>query len=220
MTSLLPPLTGNGCFCIFHSWLLPTSTCSHFWSYYNWLNVITIDFKSCWKNALKKHVFTIILFYFFISDDLSFFNTVQKNFKTFQKKCFNSQDGWAETSYPGISAEGYWQKHEMQVGLKKICWKNNIVFQRIVTYHHWKLNRCIFQISLKYNKSFWKYSLYWYYAILIFTSTYVTPPTKLPPPHKNKNYGPPPPAKTFLTFLPLPQAGGGGGGWMPWLKDR
>ena len=25
-----PPLTGNGCFCIFHTWLLPTSTCSYF----------------------------------------------------------------------------------------------------------------------------------------------------------------------------------------------
>ena len=41
---LLSPLTGNGCFCIFHTWLLPTSTCSYFWSYYNWLNAVIIDF--------------------------------------------------------------------------------------------------------------------------------------------------------------------------------
>ena len=27
---LLPPLTGNGCFCIFYTWLLATSTCSYF----------------------------------------------------------------------------------------------------------------------------------------------------------------------------------------------
>ena len=25
-----PPATGNGCFCIFHTWLLPKSTCSYF----------------------------------------------------------------------------------------------------------------------------------------------------------------------------------------------
>ena len=42
---LLPPhSTGNGCFCIFHTWLLPTSTCSYFWNYYNWLNTVIIDF--------------------------------------------------------------------------------------------------------------------------------------------------------------------------------
>ena len=33
-----------------------------------------------------------------------------------------------------------------------------------------ELNRCIFQIPLKYIKLFQKYSLYWYYAVLIFTS--------------------------------------------------
>ena len=41
---LLPPSTGNGCFCIFHAWVLPTSTCSYFWSSYNWLNVVINDF--------------------------------------------------------------------------------------------------------------------------------------------------------------------------------
>ena len=38
------PPTGNGCFCIFHAWLFPTSTCSYFWSYYNWLDAVIIDF--------------------------------------------------------------------------------------------------------------------------------------------------------------------------------
>ena len=40
---ILPLLTGNGCFCIFQIWIFPTSTCSHFWSYYNWLNAVIID---------------------------------------------------------------------------------------------------------------------------------------------------------------------------------
>ena len=41
---LLPPPTVSSYFCIFHTWLLPTSTSSHFWSYYNWLNNVIIDF--------------------------------------------------------------------------------------------------------------------------------------------------------------------------------
>ena len=31
--------------------------------------------------------------------------------------------GWEKTSYPGISAEGYRQKHKMQVASKKVYWK-------------------------------------------------------------------------------------------------
>ena len=101
-----PPPTGNGCFCTIHTWLLPRSTYSYFWSYYNWLNAIIIDFWISWNNALKKHVFTIILFYFFMCSNLSFINTTQKTSKP-SEKCFNYQDGWEKTSYPGISADGY-----------------------------------------------------------------------------------------------------------------
>ena len=87
---------------------------------------------------------------FFIS------NTMQKTLKP-SKKCFNAQDGWGKTSCLGISAEGYWQKHEMQVFSKKVYWKSNRVFQTFVPYCHWKrflseLNRCIFQISVEYIK--------------------------------------------------------------------
>ena len=57
-------------------------------------------------------------------DDLSFIDTMQKP----SKKCFNFQDGLEKTSYSGISAEGYRQKHEMQVASKKVYWKNNRVF--------------------------------------------------------------------------------------------
>ena len=49
---------------LFHTWLLPTSTFSYFWSYYNWFNAVMIDFLRSWSNTLKKYVLTIILFYF------------------------------------------------------------------------------------------------------------------------------------------------------------
>ena len=76
-----------------------------------------------------KNLFTSILFYFFMCDGLSFINTKQKNFKTFQKKGFNFQYGWEKTSCLQISAEEYWWKHEMQVAWKTVYWKNNRVFQ-------------------------------------------------------------------------------------------
>ena len=94
-----------------------------------------------------------------------------------------------KTSYPGISAEGYRQNTE--------------------------LSRCIFQIFLKYIKLFQKYSLYWFYAVLIFTSklrgplqqNYPSPQQYNPPPHQNKNFWPP--SKDFSEIFNPPQAGGG-----------
>ena len=74
--------------------------------------------------------------------DLSFINNAQKTLKSSKKKCFL---GWMrKSSYPGISDEGYWQNHEMEVASKKVCWKNNKVLQTLVTYRHWK--RCFFKI--------------------------------------------------------------------------
>ena len=70
-------------------------------------------------------------------DDLSFINNMQKTLKP-SKKRFNSQDGWENNSYQGISAERYWRKHEMQVASKKVYWKNNRMFQTFATYHHSK----------------------------------------------------------------------------------
>ena len=55
------------------------------------------------KQYIKETLFTIILFYFFMCDDLSFINTTQKTLK----KSFNSQDGWEKTSYPGIPIDDY-----------------------------------------------------------------------------------------------------------------
>ena len=76
------------------------------------------------------------------------------------KKCFNAQDE-CEKIYLGISAEGQWQKHEMQVALKKVYWKNKSVpniwailplKKGILS----ELNKCTFQISLKYIKLVFK----------------------------------------------------------------
>ena len=61
--------------------------------------------KEVEKNTLKKHVLTIMIFCFFMCDDLSFINTMPKTLKPSKKKSFNAQDGWEKTSYPGISAE-------------------------------------------------------------------------------------------------------------------
>ena len=89
--------------------------------------------KSPPRLELKKHVFTIILFYFLYA--MTCLDTVQK---TFPKKCVNSYDRWEKTSYLGISAEGYRWNHETEVASKKVCWKNNKVFQTLVTYRQWK----------------------------------------------------------------------------------
>ena len=68
-------------------------------------------------------------------DDLSFINTMQRNFKTFQKM-FQFL-GWKRKNFtPGISAEGYQQKHEMQVASETVYWKNKRVFQTPATYCH------------------------------------------------------------------------------------
>ena len=52
---------------------------------------------------------------------------MQKTLEPSKKECFNPQDGSEKTSYPGISAEGYVQKYEMQVASRKVYWKNNSV---------------------------------------------------------------------------------------------
>ena len=79
-----------------------------------------------------------------------------------------------------------------------------------------ELNRCIFQISLKYIK-------FIYIGLMQFEflfQNYVTPPPpkqnyRPPAPEQNKHFWPPPPpTKTFVKFLPplLPSWKGGGGG--------
>ena len=138
-------------------------------------------------------------------DDLSFINTTQKTSKP-SKKMFQLPGWMRKTSYPGISAEGYRQKHEMQVASKKIYWKKNRVFQTLATYCHWKdifseLNRCIFQISLKYIKLVIPKILFMLVLCsfnFYFKIMWPLPLTKLPPPNNIT----PPPKKKFLSLPP------------------
>ena len=74
-------------------------------------------------------------FFFFMCDDLSFITTTQKTLKPSKNLLIPRMDE-KKMSYPGISAEGYQQKHKMQVASKKVYWKNNRVFQALVTYCH------------------------------------------------------------------------------------
>ena len=102
------------------------------------------------ETIIKETLFYHHAFLFFTCDYLSFIYTAQKTLKP-SKKCFNSQDGWEKTLYLGISAEGYRRKHEMQVASKKFCWKNNRVFQTLVTYR----SRNIFIMVLWCNFNFY-----------------------------------------------------------------
>ena len=117
---LLPSSNWKWLLLHFYTWLLPTSTFSHFWSYYNWVNAVIIFFWRSWNNTLKKHVFTIILFNFLCVMTCLLLTLHKKLFKIFQRKCINCEDGWEKTSYPGISAEGYRRKYEVQVASKKV----------------------------------------------------------------------------------------------------
>ena len=65
------------------------------------------------KQYIKETRFYRHTFPFFMSDGLSFINTMQKSLKIFQKYYSNSQHGWEKISYPRISAEGYRQKTEL-----------------------------------------------------------------------------------------------------------
>ena len=60
---------------------------------------------------------------------------------------------------------------------------------------------------------FQKYSLYWHYAVLIFTSKLHDRPQQYNPPHLNKMFcPPPPPSKDFSVTFNLPPSWRGCGG--------
>ena len=117
--------------------------------------------------------------------------------------------GWIEkTSCFGISAEGYQRKHEMQVASKRSngktteCSKHlrHIIIEKDIFS---ELNRCIFQISHNYITLFQKYSLYWYFAVFIFTSKLRDPPPPPPPPPPTKLPPPPQQYTKFRGCMPL-----------------
>ena len=57
-------------------------------------------------------------------DDLSFINTMQQTLKPSKKSVSISRMDEKKRHNPGISAEGYWREHEMQVASKRVYWKN------------------------------------------------------------------------------------------------
>ena len=93
--------------------------------------------KSSPRLELKKHVFTIILFYFLYA--MTCLDTVQK---TFPKKCVNSYDRWEKTSSPEFQLKGKYQSVP-NTFLQHIANEKDIFS---------KLNRYISKISLKYIK--------------------------------------------------------------------
>ena len=86
--------------------------------------------------------------------------------------------------------KGWLEKQQCSKHLRHIAIEKDILSE---------LNRCIFQISLL-NYLFQKYSLYWYYAVLIFTSKL----RDTPPSNKIKISDPPPPQQRLFWNFWLP----------------
>ena len=134
--------------------------------------------------------------------------------------------GWMRKNFIlGISAEGQQRTHEMQVASKKVYWKNNRVLSEHLRHIAIEkdilseLNRCIFQISLKYIKLVIPKILF----ILVLCSfdfyfkiTRLPLPNKVnPPPHQKKNFCPPPSRDFSEIFNPPFPPSWSEGGCMP-----
>ena len=148
-------------------------------------------------------------------DDFSFINTASKSLNL-PKKCFISQDGWEKLHTREFQLKGMDGNMRYKLLQKK--------FSRITkesSKHLWhftiekdifsELNRCIFQISLKYIKlvipeilfRLVLYNFNFYFKIMW------PPPNKIAP--QNKNFGPHAPSKDFSKiFNPFPNWRGRG----------
>ena len=90
-------------------------------------------------------------------NDLAFINTAQKNFKTFPKNVSIPRMDEKKLHIREFQLKGI-GRNMMQVASKKVSCKNNRVIQTVFTnclekdFYFSELNRCIFQISLKYIK--------------------------------------------------------------------
>ena len=164
---------------------------------------------------------------FFICDDLPFINTIQKTLKP-SKKIFQCP-GWmrknfipgnfswrvvAETWDASCFKKGFLEKQQCSKHLHYLATEKDILSE---------LNRCIFQISIKYIKLLIPKILF--LLVLCSFNFYFKimwpPKQNYPhPPQKNK-VSDPPPAKTFLKSLTLTPPPSklevGVGGCMPWL---
>ena len=89
------------------------------------------------KQYIKETLFTIILFNFFMCDDLSFINTTQNALKP-SKKMFQFL-GWMRKNFIPWNFQWRLSAEAWDAScFKKVKWKNNRVFQTLVTYHYWK----------------------------------------------------------------------------------
>ena len=175
------------------------------------------------KNILKKDVLTIMIFYFFMCDDLSFISTTQKTFKPSQK----------DVSIPRMNEKNLhtWEfqlkrssrnmrckfLHKRFTGKTTECSKHLChiaIEQNILS----ELNRCIFQIPLKHVKLVISKMLFIlvlrsfnFYFKITWPPTPSFPPNNIPPPLTKIKISGPFPANIFLKFLIfLSQAGGAG----------
>ena len=162
---------------------------------------------------LKQYIFTIILFYFFMCDELPFINTTrtQKTLKPSKNLSIPRMDEkklhtW-EFQLKGINRNMICKLLQKRpIGKATECSKQlrHIAIEKDI---FWELKRCNFQISLNYIKLvipkilfilvLWNFNFYFKFMW--------PPPTKLPPPplHQNKNFWPP--SKDFSKiFTPAP----------------
>ena len=129
-----------------------------------------------------------MLFYFFMCDDLSFINTTQKTFKPSEKmfqclgwmrKNFISGNfSWSiavETWDASCFKKGVLEKQQSVPNTCDILLLKNIFFS--------ELNRCIFQISLKYIKLFIPEILF---IMVLFSFSFYFKITWSLPPHPPK----------------------------------
>ena len=128
------------------------------------------------------------MLFYFLCDDLSFFNTTQKTLKLsknnvsmprMDEKKLHAREfqlkGSGGNMRGKLLQKRFFGKEQSVLNTCAILPLKDILSQ---------LNRCIFQISLKYIKLvIQKYSLCWYYAVLIFTLKLHEPPTR--PHHQN-----------------------------------
>ena len=164
---------------------------------------------------LKQYIFTIILFYFFMCDELPFINTTrtQKTLKPSKNLSIPRMDEkklhtW-EFQLKGINRNMICKLLQKRpIGKATECSKQlrHIAIEKDIFS---ELKRCNFQISLNYIKLvipkilfilvLWNFNFYFKFMW--------PPPTKLPPPRSTKIKISDPPAKTFLKFLPPPPPG-------------
>ena len=135
---------------------------------------------------------------FFICDDSSFINTMQKTLKTSKKNVSIPRMDEKKLYTWEFQLKGNGRNMKCKLLQKRFTGKTTECSKHL---HHIaiekdnlsELHRCIFQMPLKYiNLVVPKILFIQYYAVLIFTSKLLDPPPfPPPPPQQYKNFWPP-----------------------------